>query len=354
MSNLQSTWFGIAREGNSMVSMKDISVACGVSVATVSKALNDHKDIGKDTKLRIQKAAKEMGYFPNSSARALKTNRTFNLGVLFADESLSGLTHDYFANVLDSFKVAAEEKGYDITFLNCSKLRKNRMSYLEHTRYRGLDGIVIACIFFGDSEVVELLESDLPIVIIDYLFDGRMSVASDNITGMKDLITYIYDKGHRKIAYIHGNDTSVTKNRLSSFYNVVEELGLHIPDEYIKAGAYRDLQLAAERTEELLDLCDPPTCIVYPDDYASIGGINAIKTRGLSVPGDISVAGYDGINLAYQFQPNLTTVKQDTKTIGKVAAEKLIDLIEKPKSTLIEQIIVTGGLVEGDSILPLI
>lgn len=330
--------------------MKDIALACGVSVATVSKALNDHKDIGSDTKQLIRAKAKEMGYFPNLSARALKTNKTYNLGVLFADESLSGLTHDYFANVLDSFKVTAEEKGYDITFLNCSKQRKNHMSYLEHSRYRGLDGIVIACIHFADPEVVELIKSDIPVVTVDYIFDGRMSVSSDNILGIRQLIQYVYDQGHRKIAYIHGNETSVTVNRLSSFHNIIEELQLDIPEEYIKRGFYRDLQVAAERTEELLNLKNPPTCIVYPDDYAAIGGINIIKNKGLRVPEDISVAGYDGINIAYQFQPHLTTVRQDTRTIGAVAAEKLISLIEKPKSTLIEQIIVKGELVIGESV----
>ena len=101
-----------------MVSMKDISAACGVSVATVSKALNDHHDIGEETKAHIKKVAREMGYHPNSLARALKTNKSYNLGVLFVDEAMSGLTHDYFSHVLDSFKRKAEERGYDITFIN--------------------------------------------------------------------------------------------------------------------------------------------------------------------------------------------------------------------------------------------
>ena len=87
-----------------MASLKDISKICGVSVATVSKALNDHKDIGEETKANIRRVAKEMGYSPNLSARALKTNRTYGIGVLFVDEAQSGLTHDYFSSVLDSFK----------------------------------------------------------------------------------------------------------------------------------------------------------------------------------------------------------------------------------------------------------
>ncbi|MBQ5674326.1 MAG: LacI family DNA-binding transcriptional regulator, partial [Lachnospiraceae bacterium] len=116
-----------------MVSMKDIAAACNVSVATVSKALNNHSDIGEETRQLVKRTAKEMGYHPNFSARALKTHRSYNLGVLFVDEARSGLTHDYFSHVLEGFKVTAERAGYDITFLNNSRLGKDRMSYLEHS-----------------------------------------------------------------------------------------------------------------------------------------------------------------------------------------------------------------------------
>ena len=333
-----------------MVSMKDISVACGVSVATVSKALNDHKDIGAKTKERIRQTAKEMGYFPNSAAKALKTNRTYNIGVLFVDNALSGLTHDYFSYVLDSFKRTAEEHGYDITFINCSKNEKNRMSYLEHAKYRGFDGVVIACIDFHDPEVMELIQSDLPVVTIDHLFNDRIAVISDNVNGMRQLFTYVYQKGHRKIAYIHGEDTSVTQNRISSFYKIAKELAVEVPDEYVTEAAYRDTKKTYEKTLELLDLPDPPTCIFYPDDFASFGGINAIQARGLRIPEDISVAGYDGIRIARHIEPKLTTLRQDTQRIGYEAAKNLISLIEEPRSTLIQVITIGGEVLEGHSV----
>lgn len=333
-----------------MVSMKDVALACNVSVATVSKALNNHNDISEAKREEIKKKAKEMGYFPNISARALKTNRTYSIGVLFVDEARSGLTHDYFVAVLESFKVTAEKKGYDITFLNCNKSRSNRLSYLEHARFRGFDGVVIACIDFSDPEVMELVESDIPVVTIDYLFNNRISIVSDNIKGMRDLLTYIYNQGHRKIAYIHGMESAVTSSRLSSFYKTAEELGLAIPDEYVKEAGYRDTDMTAKRTRELLDLKEPPTCIIFPDDYAAFGGINAIKKRGLRIPQDISVAGYDGIRVARQIEPAITTLAQNTKKLGRYAAEKLIGLIEKPKTTLIEQVIVQGELLEGATV----
>lgn len=333
-----------------MVSMKDISVVCGVSVATVSKALNNHSDIGEDTKEHIRQVAKEMGYFPNSAAKALKTNRTYNLGVLFVDDDQSGLKHDYFAYVLDSFKKTAEQRGYDMTFINCCKTRSNRMSYLEHTMYRGFDGVAIACIDFYDPEVIELVRSDIPLVTIDHLFNNRIAILSDNVKGMRDLLTFIYNKGHRHIAYIHGVDSAVTQSRLSSFYKTAEELGIEVPDEYVKEAAYRDTKATYEKTQELLDLPNPPTCILYPDDFASFGGINAIKERGLNIPEDISVAGYDGIRIGRHLEPQLTTLHQDTDQLGARAAESLISLIEHPKTTLIQQIVVKGDVFEGKSV----
>lgn len=333
-----------------MVSMKDISAACGVSVATVSKALNDHRDIGAKTKERIRQTAKEMGYFPNSAAQALKTNRTYNIGVLFVDEAGSGLTHDYFSHVLDSFKRTAEEHGYDITFINCSKNAKNRRSYLEHAKHRGVDGVVIACIDFHDPEIVELAKSDIPVVTIDYLFNNRISVVSDNVDGMQRLFTYAYEKGHRRIAYIHGADSAVTQCRLTSFYKTAKDLGVEIPDEYIREAAYRNTNETFKRTLELLDLPQPPTCIFYPDDFSSYGGFNAIRARGLRIPEDISVVGYDGISASRHIEPKLTTLKQDTERIGSEAAKSLISLIEEPKATPIRVIMVEGKIQEGQTL----
>ncbi len=333
-----------------MVSMKDISAACGVSIATVSKALNNHKDIGKETKEHIRQVAKEMGYSPNAAAKTLKTNRTYSLGVLFADDEQSGLAHDYFAYVLDSFKRTAEERGYDITFINSCKTGPQRMSYLERSRYRRFDGVLIACIDFEDPEVEELVKSDIPVVTIDHLFNNRSTIVSDNVKGIRDLVHYIYKMGHRRIAYIHGADSTVTWSRVSSFYRTCKELGIDVPTEYVREAPYRNTKETYAETVKLLDLKEPPTCILYPDDFSCFGGVNAIYERGLKIPDDISVAGYDGIRIARHFKPRLTTIVQDTERLGAEAAKKLIDLIENPKTTLAEQIIVTGEVFSGESV----
>ena len=332
-----------------MVSMKDIAKACGVSVATVSKALNNQKDIGEETKNHIRAVAREMGYFPNSSARALKTNRTYNIGVLFADESQSGLTPDFFSAILDSFKRTVEARGYDITFINSNR-NNGGMSYLDHCRYRGFDGVVVACVDFHDPYVTELVDSNIPLVTIDHVFNNRTSIVSDNINGMRDLLTYIYECGHRRIAYIHGLDSAVTNSRLSSFYRTAEQLGLDIPDEYVLEAPYRSTEGTAKMTEKLLDLKKPPTCILYPDDFSAFGGINVIRERGLVLAKDISIAGYDGLRIGRHIDPMLTTLRQDTASIGEKAGEKLIELIEKPKSAIVERVVIKGEVFKGGTV----
>ena len=333
-----------------MVSMKDISQRCGVSVATVSKALNNHSDISEATKKMIRNCAREMGYFPNSSARALKTNRTFNLGVLFVDRARNGLTHSFFAKVLDSFKVTAEASGYDLTFINCDRTTQ-KMTFLEHSRYRGVDGVVVAAVDFESEEVVDLVRSDLPVVTIDHSFDNKPSIISDNVKGIHDLVSYIVGCGHTRIAYITGGDTSsVTRNRVSSFYRTLGEYGITIPDIYLQQGDYRNPGLCKEKTEILLDLKVPPTCILYPDDFSMIGGLNALNERGLTAGKDVSVAGYDGIDIALYLEPKFTTISQDCEAIGREAAEKLIGLIEHPKTTLMERCVIPGKLLPGDSV----
>ena len=339
------------KERASLVSMKDIARRCGVSVATVSKALNDQPDIGKETREQIHKVAAEMGYVTNSAARALKANRTFNVGILFVDEQNSGLTHEYFSSMLESLKVEVESRGYDVTFINRSV--GGQTSYLQHCQYRGVDGVVIACVDFSDPQVLELVNSSLPVVTIDHVFNNRMSVVSDNVQGMEALVRYAYINGHRKLAYIHGERTAVTENRLTGFYRACEALGINIDDTLVRESRYHDAKVCEKVTRQLLSGPDLPTCIFFPDDYSYVGGLNAIREKGLRIPQDISVMGYDGVQLADILSPRLTTYCQDTRAMGKAAARGVIDLIERPRTTLTDRIVVPGHIRIRDSVAKL-
>ena len=357
-----------------MVSLKDIAKECGVSTATVSKALNGQHDIGEETKARVRETAERMGYFPNAAARALKTNRSYNVGVLFQEEAGSGLTHEYFSGVLNGIKVQVEKMGYDVTFINNSYgvlnglkvqaekqgyditfintcFENRKMSYYEHCRYRNFEGIVIVCADFASQGVLELMNSAFPVVTIDYTHYNCTAVCSNNVKGMEELLKYIYKKGHRKIAYIHGQKNSnVTRERLTSFYRTMEELHIKVNEDYIREAAYLETKGAAEQTEILLDMDDPPTCILYPDDTSLIGGKNVIMERGMHIPEDVSIAGYDGTRISQLSHPRITTIRQDTEEIGREAARRLIDAIEKPRTTLIERVVIEGTLITGQSV----
>ncbi len=326
-----------------MVSMKEIARRCGVSVATVSKALNGQPDIGEETRERICRLADELGYMTNSAARALKTNRTYNIGILFVDEQNSGLAHEYFSAVLDSLKVEAEAHGYDVTFIN-KNIGRRQTTYLQHCLYRGVDGVIIASVDFNDPQVQELISSDLPVVTIDHIFNNRLAVVSDNVNGVSELVHYAYSMGHRRIAYIHGEHTAVTENRLTGFYRACDSLGLDVPQEYIRESRYHDADGCARVTRELMKLPERPTCILFPDDYSYIGGMNAINEMGLHIPNDMSAIGYDGISLADIVSPKLTTYCQNTAELGRAAAKGLVDLIERPKTTLVDREIINGHI----------
>lgn len=329
------------------VTIKELSAACGLSVSTVSKALNNYPDVSEETREQVRKAAERLGYRPSAIARGLKMGRTFNLGVLYSDDSESGFTHNYFGPVLEAFKNEAERRGYDITFIS---QRGGRMTYLEHCQSRNVDGVCIVCCDFSDPEVLELVSGPLPVVTIDHVFHNHSCIVSENRQGMAMLARHIIEMGHTRIAYICGDSTSVTDVRLTSFMRAMGEVGIEVPEAYIVHSKYHDPAKTREATQRLLSLDERPTCIIMQDDYAALGGMEAIRAAGLSIPGDISVAGYDGVPLLQMCSPKLTTVRQDTQRIGAAAARKLVHLIELPRTTFEETIFIPSELLAGETV----
>ncbi len=332
-----------------MVTLKDVAKASGVSLATVSKALNGQSDISEKTAERIKAKAKEMGYLPNSIARTLKTNRSYNIGVLFVDKTSSGFSHDYFSGILNTVKYEAEKCGYDITFIS-KDIGKHKMDYYEHSKYRQCDGVVIITADFEDDAVLRLVNSEIPVVTLDYTYNNCTSVHSDNASSMEDIISYVYSKGHNKIAFIHGEDTSVTQLRLAGFHKVCKSLSIKVPKEYVKSANYHDPESTAKAVDELLSLKDRPTCILYPDDYSLIGALEVVKKHGYTIPNDLGVVGYDGVFISQIISPKITTFKQNAEEIGKAAIKLLIEEIENSTEFIPKRLVFKGKLIEGESV----
>lgn len=275
---------------------------------------------------------------------------THNLGVLFVEESKSGLTHPFFANMLNSFKAEVEEKGYDITFIN-NRIGGDEATYLEHCRYRKVDGVFIPVINFESDSVKELLSSDIPCVTVDHPFPGQPGVVSDNRAGVRSLVDYAISLGHRRIAFIHGQRNSrVTEERIEEFRSAMSERGLPIPEGYLVEGRYDDLDLIRTMVRRMVERPDRPTCLLLPDDASYLGAQEVIRECELRIPADVSVAGYDGIPLTQSLRPHLTTIRQSNEEIGRLAADLLIKKIEGTTDTPDEQIIIPVTLLKGETV----
>lgn len=332
-----------------MVTLKMLAKTCGVSVATVSKALNGAPDISAETAARIQKVASDMGYIPCAAARYLKTSHTNNIGVIFDDGTNSGLTHEHFAHILESFKRRSEEQGYDITFIS-DQPGPWGSDFVTHVRYRNCDGVAVLVADNAAAAVQEFVRSGVPVISLDYHFENCSCIESDNVGGIRQLVQYIYDQGHRRIGAIFGEDTPVTRVRMSAFFHTCAQLGLEIPEDYVISSVFHESNAAAMATRQLMALPEPPTCILYPDDFSFLGGMQELESMGKSIPKDVSATGFDGISLGKVLRPQLTTIQQDTEAIGAAAADELIRAIKEgrgyiPKTVVIPTTLLPGGTV---------
>jgi len=335
-----------------MVTLKDIAKECGVSFSTVSKALKGSSEISTETIKFIQSKANEMGYHPNLAARTLRTNRTYNIGVIFEDKTGSGFQHQYFAKIISGLQDVVQKKGYEITFT--THTYDKDFDYYNHAKSRNFDGVAILSTDFKRSTIEELVKSEIPTVTLDYFYDNTHSaIMSDNRMGIEELTEYVISKGHKKIAMIHGENTLVTQERLAKFKEVCQKHGITIPENYYAEGLYHDPITSTEATTVLLDLPEPPTCILYPDDYSALGGLRELNRRNLLPGKDISITGYDGIMLTAMLNPPLTTYEQNGEEIGMKMAEALIENIEKGSEFQSQHQLVTGRLIYGGTVAEL-
>ena len=335
-----------------MVTLKDIARECKVSFSTVSKALKGSPEISIETTEFIKKKAQEMGYHPNIAARSLRTNRTYDIGVIFEDKTGAGFQHQYFATIISGIQKVAFQKGYEMTFVGGDSTKN--YDYYSHALARNYDGLAILSCDFTSSGITGLVKSEIPTVTLDYFYDlDHAAVMSDYTAGINELLEYVISMGHKKIAMIHGEKTWVTDERIQAFNKVCKAHGIDVPAEYFAEGLYHDPVTSSAATEVFLSLPEPPTCIFYPDDYAALGGIRELTSRGLTPGKDISIVGYDGIALTSMMIPPLTTYEQNGETIGRAMAEALINKIENPENFEPKKEMITRRLIKGGTVVKL-
>lgn len=334
-----------------MTTIYDIAKRTGYSPTTVSKAFNNYSDVREKTRQEIFRAAQEMGYLPNSHARTLTTKKSWTIGVLFIENTGMGIRHPFFSAVIESFKKVAVDKGYALMFIS-KDVGGKQSGYLENCRIRGVDGVVVFLSDYEDPYFRELLESDIPTVVLDYETSQSHTICSDNKSGAQLAVDYLASLGHRKIAHISGGmNTFPGKVRELGYKDAMEQQGLEVPDSYIVNGAFYSRESGYDAMLKLLKLPERPTAVFASGDWLALGAIMAAKDSGLSVPGDISVMGYDDIDLAEYVTPALTTVRQDTELLGSRAADLLLEAIEGKEQDK-ESILVPVEVIERESCAP--
>ena len=327
-----------------MVRLKDIAEVCGVSVATVSRALNGLTSESKERTAFICQTAQDMGYYPNAAAKTLKTSRSSNLGILYEDR----MNHEYFSSLIHELRQEADRNGYDLTFLGRGGVSER--NYYEHARQRNLDGVIVVQADYDASGVIRLATSSIPAVMIDHHYEGCDCVISDNRSSMEQIVNHVCSRGHRRIAFIQGEKGAVSRERLAGFYKICAELGIRVPVEYVRESHYHEPADCAAHIRSLMQLEEPPTCVLCPDDYSCLGALWLLESQGIRVPQDISLVGYDGIGMSQMMKPRLTTYRQDTARISREVFSLMIDAIENPDSHIPKHVTVPGMLIEGETV----
>ena len=322
--------------------IRDVAKAAGVSVATVSKVLNGYTTVNQQTKEKVLRIVKETRFTPNSAARALVGRRSMTIGMFLT----TGLAHPFFAHILTGMEQSLKAMGYDLIYLTQIHWNKE-YSFVRHCQSRNVEGVVVFGFQHDDMDFGELIDSGIPTLFIDLdVKDKRTGfISSDNETGVRDAIRYLTGLKHRRIAFLSGIGSSyVSRHRLLGYRAGLEEAGIAFDESYVvasdfeKEGGYRAMK-------RLLELSTPPTAVICSSDTGAVGAIQAIREAGLSVPGDISVVGFDDIDLASHVHPALTTVRQDTNTIGRKAIELLDALITDEETEPPEAIVPTTLVV---------
>lgn len=330
-----------------MVTIYDIAVKCGVSPSTVSKVINDYDAIPQETKEKIRRCMKEMNYIPNVSAKSLSKGSSRNVGILaYLGKNISPFKHNLFIDVLDSFQNEMNAQNYDLLFISRNVDGRNG-SFYQNCISRDVAGVLL----FGDMtnpEMKEIITSSIPKVGFDYLGDQMTGVFSDNYDEMKALTNHLIGLGHRDIVFVHGEYSEVTNLRVQGFKDALSEAGISLKDGMLEESKYLDKESVRAVTRSILHRLNVPTAIMFPDDISAIQGFGVIKEAGFSCPDDISITGFDGVQLSQIVNPRLTTIKQDAESIGKSLAQKLIASMQD-KTMTSELIEIKASLVVGDS-----
>jgi LacI family transcriptional regulator, galactose operon repressor len=307
--------------------IKDVAEQAGVSIATVSRALNDKGDVSGPTRERVREVARSVGYTPDRVARSLVGQKTRLVAVVVGDNAgHRDLSLIFFGKVLAAISRRLSQSGYDPLLLQPSDVGP------EHR----FDAAILIGVDGDDPLVAEIAARDVPLVGVDVMFaSGRAAyVGSDHAEGVRLALAHLHALGHRRIAHLAGATNTVAgAARLNAFREEASTLGLDVPEELIRHGDFTSASGYRE-TCAVLALDERPTAILAGSDLMALAALQAIRDAGLQPGHDIAIVGFDDLEAAALAYPPLTTIRQDRRELGEVAAARAIELIEDPDAVV--------------------
>lgn len=316
--------------------IRDIAREAGVSVATVSKVMNNYPHVSQKTRDKVMRVIKDSNFMPNSVARTLVRKRSMTLGLLLA----TGLRHPFFHAMLVGMEEALKKSGYDLIYLAQISWDKS-YSVVQHCRSRNVEGVLAFGFPHDALNWDDLIEANIPAMFVDLDIKGGRAgyITSDNAGAIHEAVDHLVGLGHRRIAILAGLPSShVGRVRRAAFLDAMAAHGLEVPAPWVVNSTFKS-EGGFAAASELLARPERPTAIICASDLEAGGVIEAAQAAGLKVPEDLSVIGFDDIDMAAHCNPPLTTIRQDVERIGREALELLVELVQNPKMPPPERII---------------
>lgn len=319
-----------------IVTIKSIAKHLDISVSTVSRALNNHSDINEKTKEKILIAAKELNYRPNSIARSLISNKTYTVGLMVPD-----ITDPFFSSIAAGIEEILSNQGYQIVYGNTSRNHDKELNFINSVFDRKMDGIILTPDNFSPEIVDNLNNLEVPAVLLRRRSEGDLNIPFidvDHYSAACKAVEYLLEKGHENICFMGmTEDSFISNERLRGYTDTMYRSQIEVKkSQYLIAG--RTIESGKKAMEKLYKNNPDMTALFASNDLLGIGALEWLAQNNISVPNDVSVIGFDDLDLSSLYWIQLTTMSQPRKKMGNLAAQKLLEMLDgsnKVQSTLL-------------------
>jgi len=331
-----------------VANIKDVAREANVSVATVSRSFSGSQPVSAGVRERVHEVSRRLGYRPNAVARSLRMDATKTLGLV-----IPNITNPFFTEVARAVEAAAWRDGYSLMLGNTDEDPKKEERYLDVLLGKQIDGIIISPVSATSPHLAEVEAAGVPVVFLDRAAAGVDApvVRADGRLAVGALVEYLANLGHERMAIISGPPETVSgRERLGTFLEEAERLGVEMPPEMVRAGDFR--QKSGERAmRELLALERPPTAVFAANNLMALGALTEAKKAGVAIPDDLSFASFDDSRWFELMTPSISAISQPLEELGEAAARLLTESLEggggKPESVILDaELVLRDSCVE--------